>query len=133
MVLLAHYNACQSLSRHYHYKIRFFYTILSRTTRLDPYTALMVTVPYRRGDSNRWVRLRYGTAEGRILTVRCTAVTVYGTVNSPSLHFVDVTEGEMYQPLTLYHCISSTKYHHPIGQLAVLKQFSCLLQATVLH
>ena len=44
----------------------------------------MVTVLYRRGDSNRWVQLRYGTAEGRILTVRCTAVTVYGTVDIPS-------------------------------------------------
>jgi hypothetical protein len=84
MVLLAHHNACRSLSRHYHYKIWFFYTILSRTTRLDPYTAVMVTVPYRRGDSNRWVRLIYGTAKGRILTIRCTAVTVYGTVDIPN-------------------------------------------------
>src|SRR5882672_1615761 len=29
---------------------------------------------YRRGDSNRWVRLKYGTVRGRILTVRSTAV-----------------------------------------------------------
>ena len=48
-----------------------------------PYTAVAVTVPYRRGDSNRWVRLKYGTVRGRILTVRSTAVAVYSTVDSP--------------------------------------------------
>ena len=53
-------------------------------TRLDPYTAIMVTVPYQRMDSNRWVRLKYGTVRVRILTVRSTAVAVYGTVDSPN-------------------------------------------------
>jgi len=53
-------------------------------TCLDPYTAVMVTVPYRRMDSNRWVQLKYGTVRGHIFTVRSTAVAVYGTVDSPN-------------------------------------------------
>src|SRR5882724_8271934 len=46
--------------------------------------AVVMTVLYRQGDSTSWIRRTYGTARGRILTVRWTAVAIYGTVDSPS-------------------------------------------------
>ena len=51
-------------------------------------TRLAITVPYRQGDSNLWIQLRYGTAKGRILTVWSMAVAIYGMVDTPSLTLI---------------------------------------------
>src|ERR1700678_4234997 len=56
-------------------------------SRLDPYAGRSDyrTVPYRQGNSTSSIWLTYGTARSRILTVRSTAVAVYGTLDSPSI------------------------------------------------
>ncbi|KIM73281.1 hypothetical protein PILCRDRAFT_731177 [Piloderma croceum F 1598] len=56
--------------------------MLSRTTVMTRIPAELITLPYRRRDSNSWIRLTYGRPRGCILTVRSTAVAVYGTVDS---------------------------------------------------
>jgi len=48
-----------------------------------PLPAVFVAVPYRRMISYIEVRLCYGTARSRMLTVKCTAVAVYGTGGIP--------------------------------------------------
>ena len=58
-----------------------FYATLSRTAVLTRLPAVVTTVPRR--DLNSRLRLTYGTARRRILTVRSTAVAVYGTVDNP--------------------------------------------------
>jgi len=57
---------------------------LTHTTVLTRIPAVVNTVPYHQGDLNPWIQLRYGTAQGCILTVRSTAVAVYSTVDSPN-------------------------------------------------
>ena len=61
-----------------------FYATLFRIAVLTCMLAVVITVPYRQGDSTSSIRQTYGTAQGRILTVRSRAVAVYGTVDSPS-------------------------------------------------
>src|SRR5271168_3771730 len=60
-----------------------FLIFLFRIAFLTRMPAVVITVPYRQGDSTSLIRQTYGTARGRILTVRSTAVAVYGTVDSP--------------------------------------------------
>src|SRR6202044_3850192 len=38
-----------------------FYATLSRTAVMSRIPAVVITVPYRRGDSSSWIRLIYGT------------------------------------------------------------------------
>ena len=57
----------------------------TRIAVLTRMPAVVITVPYRQGDSTSSIRQTYGTARGRILTPRSTAVAVYGTVDSPNL------------------------------------------------
>ena len=68
------------------HKIWFVYATLSHITVLTHILAIVTTVPYWWGDSNMWIRLRYSTAWGHILTVRSMAIAVYGTVDSPILY-----------------------------------------------
>ena len=56
---------------------------LSHTAVTSRIPAVVITVLYRRGVSSSSIQLIYGTAWDRIVTVRSTAVAVYGTVDIP--------------------------------------------------
>ena len=59
------------------YGTLFCTAVLTHTVILTHIAAIMITIPYQQGDSNSWIQLAYGMAQGCILTVRSTALAIY--------------------------------------------------------